>query len=540
MAKHIFVMGGVLSSIGKGIASASIGFLLKRMNYSVGMQKMDPYLNVDPGTMSPFQHGEVFVTDDGGEADLDLGHYERFIGEPTSKYSNATSGVIYERVIQKERRGDYLGKTVQVIPHVTNEIKLMFNQVSQNKDIVITEIGGTVGDIESLPFLEAIRQYRMEQGFENTMFIFLTYIPFIKAAGELKTKPTQHAAHKLREIGILPDIILCRTEYALDADITNKIALFTNVPTSHVLQAVDNASVYEIPKNFYKEGIHDLICKHFSLEIRPVDFSVWDTFLKNQANPKGEVNIAICGKYVDHKDAYKSVEEAIKHAAAWNKVKANIHYVDSEKNTSVEEYKALFADIHAILVPGGFGIRGINGKIAVAQYARENQIPYFGICIGMQVAVIEFAKSVCGLPDAYSSEFEEECKDPIIDLMLEQKYINSIGGTMRLGAHQCHLKDGTLARSIYGQDIVSERHRHRYEFNNKYRDIITENGMVISGTSPDEILVEIVEIPTHPFFIGVQFHPEFQSRPDEPQKIFTAFIEAAKKYSKKTSSHAKK
>jgi len=540
MAKHIFVMGGVLSSIGKGIASASIGFLLKRMNYSVGMQKMDPYLNVDPGTMSPFQHGEVFVTDDGGETDLDLGHYERFIGEATSKYSNATSGVIYERVIQKERRGDYLGKTVQVIPHVTNEIKLMFNQVSQNKDIVITEIGGTVGDIESLPFLEAIRQYRMEQGFSNTMFIFLTYIPFVKAAGELKTKPTQHAANKLREIGILPDIILCRAEYDLDAEITNKIALFTNVPTTHVLKAVDNSSVYEIPKNFYKEGIHELICKHFALETRPVDFSVWDTFLKNQANPEGEVNIAICGKYIDHQDAYKSVEEAIKHAAAWNKVKANIHYVDSEKSTDPEQFKEVFANIHAVLIPGGFGIRGISGKIAIAKYARENNIPYFGICIGMQVAVIEFAKSVCDLPDAYSSEFEEECKDPIIDLMLEQKYINSIGGTMRLGAHQCQIKDGTLAHNIYHTDLISERHRHRYEVNNKYRDTLIEHGMVISGTSPDEILVEIVELPSHPFYIGVQFHPEFKSRPDEPQKIFTAFVKAAKLYKRKKTSHAKK
>jgi len=533
MAKHIFVMGGVLSSIGKGIASASIGFLLKRMNYSVAMQKMDPYLNVDPGTMSPFQHGEVFVTEDGGEADLDLGHYERFIGESTSKYSNATSGVIYERVIQKERRGEYLGKTVQVIPHVTNEIKLMFNQVSQNKDIVITEIGGTVGDIESLPFLEAIRQYRMEQGFGNTMIVFLSYIPYMKAAGELKTKPTQHAAHKLREIGILPDIILCRTEYPLDSDITNKIALFTNVPATHVIQAVDNGSVYQIPKNFYNEGIHDIICKHFSLEIRPVDFSVWDSFLHNQENPESEVNIAVCGKYVEHKDAYKSVEEALKHAAAWNKVKANIIYVDSEKYTTLEEYQAQFKNIHAILVPGGFGTRGINGKIAVAQYARVNKIPYFGICIGMQVAVIEFAKNVCGIPEAYSSEFDEDCKDPVIDLMLEQKYINSIGGTMRLGAHPCVLKAGTLAKKCYNDDTISERHRHRYEFNNKYRNIIEENGMVISGTSPDGVLVEIVELKDHPFFIGVQFHPEFKSRPDQPHKVFTAFVEAAKRLASK-------
>jgi len=529
MAKHIFVVGGVLSSLGKGIASASIGFLLKRMGYSVGMQKLDPYLNVDPGTMSPFQHGEVFVTEDGGETDLDLGHYERFIGESTSKYSNATSGVIYERVIQKERKGEYLGKTVQVIPHVTNEIKRMFSIVSNDRDFVITEIGGTVGDIESLPFLEAIRQYKMEMGVTNTMVIFLTYIPFMKAAGELKTKPTQHSAYKLREIGIQPDIILCRTEHPFDEEITNKIALFTNVPSTHVKQAIDTKCVYEIPKKFYHEGIHQLICQHFGVKLKSVDFSIWDEYLSNQDNPECEVKIAVCGKYVEHQDAYKSVEESLKHASAWNKVKLDLHYIDSEKVYSEEEYKEVFKDIDGILVPGGFGIRGINGKVAIVKYARENKIPFFGICLGMQVAIIEFAQNVCKIENAFSSEFDEDCKHPVIDLMHEQKYINLVGGSMRLGGYQCKLKDNTLAKKIYGEEIITERHRHRYEVNNKYREQIEQNGMVISGKTLDDLLVEIVEYPDHPFFIGVQFHPEFKSRPDKPQLIFKKFVEIAKK-----------
>ena len=529
MAKHIFVIGGVLSSLGKGIASASIGFLMKEMGYSVAMQKLDPYLNVDPGTMSPFQHGEVFVTDDGGEADLDLGHYERFIGQPTSKNSNATSGLIYERVIQKERKGEYLGKTVQVIPHVTNEIKLMFKKVSTDKDVVITEIGGTVGDIESLPFLEAIRQYRLEVGFSESMFIFLTYVPYMKAAGELKTKPTQHSAYKLREIGIQPDIILCRTEMPFDEDIINKIALFTNVPNSHVKPAIDTKCVYEIPKNFYNEGIHDLICDHFGLPKKTVDFAVWDEFIHNQNNPEGSVSIAICGKYVDHQDAYKSVEESLKHAAAWNKVSLDLHFIDSEKRYTTEEYDRLFSKIDGILIPGGFGVRGIIGKVNIAQYAREKKIPLFGICLGMQVAVIEFAQNVCQIENAFSSEFDEHCKNPVIDLMLEQKYTNMLGGTMRLGAYPTKIEKGTLAYKIYGEENISERHRHRYEFNNKYREIIEQHGMKISGTSPDDLLVEIIEIPKHPFFIGTQFHPEFKSSPDQPQKIFKAFIKAAKK-----------
>ena len=533
MTKYIFVIGGVLSSLGKGIASASIGFLLKRMGYSVGMQKLDPYLNVDPGMMSPFQHGEVYVTDDGSEADLDLGHYERFIGQATSKDSNATSGVIYDNVIQKERNGEYNGETVQVIPHITNEIKQMFQKMGNKNDIVIVEIGGTVGDIESLPFLEAIRQYRLDVGLRNSMVVFLTYVPFMKAAGELKTKPTQHSAIKLREIGIQPDMLLCRTEFAFDEDITNKIALFTNVNQTHVKQALDSACVYEIPKNFYNEGVHKLICHHFALENRPVDFSVWDKFIYNKNNPEMEASIVICGKYVDNQDAYKSVEESLKHAAAWNKVKLNIINIDSGKDYTENEYKELFKNIDGVIIPGGFGIRGINGKINTIKYARENNIPLLGICLGMQLAVIEFALNVCGLEDAFSTEFNKKCKNPIIDLHTKKKQSKSYEGTMRLGAFPCKLKKGSLVREIYEDDVIFERHRHRYELNNKYRDLLETHGMSISGTSPDEVLVEIIELPSNQFFVGVQYHPEFKSRPDQPHKLFKAFVEKAKELKKR-------
>ena len=528
MTKYIFVIGGVLSSLGKGIASASIGFLLNRMGYSIGMQKLDPYLNVDPGMMSPFQHGEVYVTEDGGETDLDLGHYERFIGQATTKNSNATSGVIYDRVIQKERNGEYDGKTVQVIPHITNEIKEMFQKVAVGNDIVIIEIGGTVGDIESLPFLEAIRQYRLEVGIRNSMFIFLTYVPYMRAAGELKTKPTQHSTIKLREIGIQPDIILCRTEIAFDEEITNKIALFTNVAHTHVKPALDTNCVYEIPKNFFNEGLHELICKHFGLEIKPVDFSVWDQFIYNQNHPETEATIVICGKYVEHPDAYKSVVEALKHAAAWNRVKLNIVSIDSEKDYTTDYYDELFKEIDGVLVPGGFGIRGINGKINIIKYVRENNIPMFGICLGMQLAVIEFARNVCDIEDAYSTEFDEDCKNPIIDLSIKINHCQNYAGTMRLGAYPCTIKKGSIAHQIYGEDNIKERHRHRYELNNAYRDVLEKNGMMISGTSPDELLIEIIELPKHPFFIGVQYHPEFKSKPDKPHKLFKAFIEKVK------------
>jgi len=527
LAKHIFVIGGVLSSLGKGIASSSIGLLMKKMGYNVVMQKFDPYLNVDPGTMSPFQHGEVFVTDDGAETDLDLGHYERFIGRPLSRNSNSTSGQIYDQVLRKERRGDYLGKTVQVIPHVTNEIKSLIRKIGEGQDIVITEIGGTVGDIESLPFLEAIRQFRLEVGMENSLFIFLTYVPFIKAAGELKTKPTQHATTKLREIGIQPDLLLCRSEKPFNDEIKSKIALFTNVQKSRVINAIDVSTIYEVPKIYIQANVHEKICEHFHLPQNEIDFSDWDVIINNIKNPEKDVTIAVCGKYVEHQDAYKSVGAALIHAAAANKLKLNVKWVDSEKTFTASEVKKQLEDVDGILVPGGFGVRGIDGKIAIAKYARENNIPFFGICLGMQIAVIEFARNVCNLEDAYSSEFNEKCQDPVIDLMHEQKYIDMMGGTMRLGAYPCHLKKDSLSYKIYGSAEISERHRHRYEFNNDYRDIVTEKGMLISGTSPDDLLVEVVEIPDHPFYIGVQYHPEFKSRPDKPQPIFKAFVKKA-------------
>jgi CTP synthase len=533
MAKHIFVIGGVLSSLGKGIASSSIGLLMKKMGYKVVMQKFDPYLNVDPGTMSPFQHGEVFVTDDGAETDLDLGHYERFVGIPLTKNSNATSGQIYEKVIKKERRGDYLGKTVQVIPHVTNEIKYLIRKIAEDNEIVITEVGGTVGDIESLPFLEAIRQFRLEVGIENTLFVYLTYVPYVHSAGELKTKPTQHATNNLRAIGLQPDILLCRSEKPFSDEIRSKIALFTNIPKTHVVNAIDVNCIYEVPKVYMNDGLPTKICKHFQIQENPIDFSDWQTIIDNIGNATEEVNIAVCGKYVEHQDAYKSVEAAIIHAGAFHKLKVKIKWVDSEKTYTQKDIAKQLSGIHGILSPGGFGVRGIEGKIAIVQYARENLIPLFGICLGMQVAVIEFAKHVCGLDDAYSSEFDEACAHPVIDLMEDQKYVEMAGASMRLGAYPCILKDGSKAYSIYQTQLISERHRHRYEFNNNYRNVMEENGLMISGTSPDSTLVEIVELKEHPFFIAVQFHPEFKSRPDSPQPIFKEFIKKSSEYKEK-------
>jgi CTP synthase len=530
MAKHIFVIGGVISSLGKGIASSSIGLLMKKMGYRVVMQKFDPYLNVDPGTMSPFQHGEVFVTDDGAETDLDLGHYERFVGKPLNKNSNATSGQIYESVIRKERHGDYLGKTVQVIPHVTNEIKLLIRKIAEDNEIVITEVGGTVGDIESLPFLEAIRQFRLEVGVENSLFIFLTYVPYIHSAGELKTKPTQHSTNNLRAIGLQPDILLCRSEKPFSDEIRSKIALFTNIPKSHVVNAIDVDCIYEVPKVYMNDGLHTKICKHFQIPERAIDFSDWEAIIDSILHSKKNVTIAVCGKYVEHQDAYKSVEAALIHAGAHHHLKVHIKWVDSEKTYSKDEITESLTGVHGILIPGGFGVRGIEGKIAIVQFARENKIPLFGICLGMQVAVIEFAQNVCGLKGAYSREFEENCVHPIIDLLEEQKYISNKGGSMRLGAYPCKLKDHTQALAIYGASTISERHRHRYEFNNKYREIIEKHGMCISGTSPDNVLVEIIELNDHPFFIAVQFHPEFKSRPDFPQPLFMEFIKKAKEF----------
>ncbi len=527
MAKHIFVIGGVLSSLGKGIASSSIGLLMKKMGYKVVIQKLDPYLNVDPGTMSPFQHGEVFVTDDGAETDLDLGHYERFIGRALSKNSNSTTGQIYDVVLTKERRGDYLGKTVQVIPHVTNEIKRLIRKMDGNNDIVITEIGGTVGDIESLPFLEAIRQFRLDVGLENSLFIFLTYVPYIKAAGELKTKPTQHATTKLREIGIQPDILLCRTERKLSDEIKSKIALFTNVQKSRVVDAIDVETIYEVPKYYMETKIHEKICEQFHLIQRQIDFSEWDRLINNIKYSTEEVRIAVCGKYVEHQDAYKSVEAALIHAAAHNEKKLVIEWIDSEKTFSNKDIEQKLKKADGILIPGGFGIRGIEGKVQIAKYARENQIPFFGICLGMQISVIEFCRNVCKLEDVDSREFDEHCQNPVIDLMEDQRYIERMGGSMRLGAYPCVIKENSLAHRIYGEREISERHRHRYEFNNKYRELFEEKGMMISGTSPDDLLVEIVEIPEHPFYISVQFHPEFKSRLERPQPIFYQFIKIA-------------
>jgi len=533
MAKHIFVMGGVLSSLGKGIASASIGLLLQRMEYSVGMQKLDPYLNVDPGTMSPYQHGEVFVTDDGAETDLDLGHYERFIGTALKRTSSCSAGQIYETVIQNERRGDYLGKTVQVIPHVTNEIKARIAKDSEDFDFIVTEIGGTIGDIESLPFLEAVRQYRMDVGVENTMFVLLTYVPYIKAAGELKTKPSQHSAYKLREIGIQPDILLCRSEKPFDEEIYSKIALFTNVQRSNVINAIDVKYVYEVPLNYMKANLPSLVCKHFRIEEKSLFMADWEQFINNMKTATEEVTIAVCGKYVQHQDAYKSVGEALIHAAAFHKLKLKVKWVNSEKTGVESNLHKDLEGVDGILIPGGFGVRGIEGKIAIAKYARMNNIPFFGICLGMQVAVIEFARNECGLANANSSEFDENSLHPVINLMTEQKYIEEMGGTMRLGAYPCKLQPNTLAETIYGKAEISERHRHRYELNNEYRKAIINKGLIVSGTSPDDLLVEIIEYPKNDFYIGVQFHPEFKSKPYEPQPIFRDFVKAASVYHQK-------
>ncbi len=529
MAKYIFVMGGVLSSLGKGIATASIGILLKSMGYKVVLQKFDPYLNVDPGTMSPFQHGEVFVTDDGAETDLDLGHYERFVDEALTRYSSNSAGQIYESVIENERKGVYLGKTVQVIPHITNEIKGRIQRLANDYDIVITEIGGTVGDIESLPFLEAVRQLRLDLGYYNTLYILLTYVPFVKSAGELKTKPSQHSAYKLREIGIQPDVLLCRSEKPFAEDIYNKIALFTNVPRENVINAIDVDCVYEIPLNFQKAGLPEIICQHFQLEQRQIVMRDWLQFLQNTKNAQETVTIAVCGKYVKHQDAYKSIDEALFHAGSALLKKVEIVWIDSERNFQEEDIARELRGVQGILVPGGFGVRGIEGKIAIAKYARENNIPYLGICLGMHTAVIECARNLCNLQKANSTEFDELTPAPVIHLMEDQLYLKRIGGSMRLGAYQCNLVKNSKAFSAYQTESISERHRHRYEFNNDYREAIQNAGLKISGLSPDGLLVEIVEYPALDFFVAVQFHPEFKSRPVNPHPLFKDFVQAAAK-----------
>lgn len=538
--KFIFVTGGVLSSLGKGLAAASLGALLQTRGLSVTIQKLDPYINVDPGTMNPFQHGEVFVTDDGAETDLDLGHYERYLNVPMSRKNNTTSGAIYNHVIAKERRGDYLGGTVQVIPHITDEIKrtvLSLAEGDNAPDVAIIEIGGTVGDIEGLPFLEAIRQLKSELGRDNCLNIHLTLVPYLKAAGEHKTKPTQHSVKELLSIGIQPDIILCRCEHSIPEEMRRKIALFCNVDQDAVFSSVDVGNIYEVPLRFYEEGFDQKVAIMLRLPARNAHLEDWKKLVYDCANPQGSVTIAIVGKYVDLKEAYKSLHEALIHGGVANRVSVNLRYVNSE-NVDDSNVAATFAGCDGILVPGGFGYRGVEGKIAAIRYARENRIPFFGICLGMQCAVIEFARHVAGLEDANSEEFDPLSAHKVIYLMtewfdfrtknLEKRDAESDkGGTMRLGAYPCKIIPDTRAFEAYGKELVEERHRHRYEFNNAFKDLLEEKGMVFSGTAPDGSLMEIVELPDHPWFLGCQFHPEFQSRPMKPHPLFKDFIRAS-------------
>jgi CTP synthase len=527
-AKYIFVTGGVVSSLGKGLAAASIGCLLESRGLKVNLMKFDPYLNVDPGTMSPFQHGEVFVTDDGAETDLDLGHYERFTHAKLSRDNNWTTGRLYEQIIAKERRGDYLGKTVQVIPHVTNEIKAAMKKVAQDVDVAIVEIGGTVGDIESLPFMEAIRQMRQELGRENTVFVHVTLVPFIAAAQELKTKPTQHSVKELLSIGIQPDILLCRTDRFLSKDIKSKIALFCNVPEEAVITAKDVASVYEVPLVFAKENVDTLALKYLHIDAKDRELSKWDDIVHKVYNPKAEVTIAIVGKYVEYEDSYKSLKEALIHGALAHNLKLQLNWVEAEGLESGQQACAeQLAEYDGILVPGGFGKRGIEGMLQAIRYARENKIPYFGICLGMQTACIEFARNVCGLEEANSSEFDPATNHRVIYKLRELRGVEELGGTMRLGAWTCKIEPDTLAYRIYGQAEISERHRHRYEFNREYEETMTAAGLRISGSSPDGTYVEMVELPDHPHFIGCQFHPEFKSKPLEPHPLFRTFVGAS-------------
>jgi CTP synthase len=528
--KFIFITGGVVSSLGKGITAASLGRLLKSRGLAVFMQKFDPYINIDPGTMSPYQHGEVFVTEDGAETDLDLGHYERFIDVNLTKDSNVTTGKVYWSVITKERRGDYLGGTVQVIPHITNEIKDRIVKVAKESrpDVVITEIGGTVGDIESLPFLEAIRQLKADIGRDHVLYIHVTLVPYLSKAGELKTKPTQHSVKELRSIGIQPDVIVCRSERALSEELKEKIALFCNVEPEAVVQNYDADTIYEVPLILKNEGLDEIVAKKLGVDGMIADLSEWEEIVKRVKNPSGNVKIALVGKYVELHDAYLSVAESLCHGGIANDAKVDIKWVHSE---DLEEpgfdMNATFSDVDGILVPGGFGDRGIEGKIKAIKYARENRVPLFGICLGMQCSVIEFARHVCGLEGAHSTEFKPETPYPVIDLMPEQKGIEDKGGTMRLGHYPCSIKPGTKTMAAYDEDLIEERHRHRYEFNNEYRDVLTKAGMVLSGLSPDGRLVEIIELKDHPWFVGTQFHPEFKSRPNRPHPLFRDFIKAA-------------
>lgn len=528
MTKFVFVTGGVVSSIGKGIVAASLGRLLKSRDYSVSILKLDPYINVDPGTMSPFQHGEVFVTEDGAETDLDLGHYERFTDTSMSRLNSVTTGAIYQAVINKERRGDYEGRTVQVIPHVTDEIKSRIHRVARNRnpDVVIVEIGGTVGDIESLPFMEAIRQFKQDVGRDDVVYMHVTLIPWIPAAGELKTKPTQHSVKELRSIGIQPDILVCRSERPLGEGMREKISSFCNVPIDCVITAQDAPSIYEVPLYMEREGLAGQTLKLLNLEQRSPELAKWQTLVDRLHSPDKCLEVAIVGKYVQLNDAYLSVTEALRHAGTNFSTDVKVRWVDSEdiERDGPEQY---LAGVAGIVVPGGFGSRGVDGKISTVQYAREHQIPFLGLCLGMQCVVMEWAKHIAKLPRANSSEFDPEATNPVISLMPEQEDVVDLGGTMRLGLYPCRIEPHTLARALYGQEVIYERHRHRYEFNNAYRNLFLETGFMVSGTSPDGRLVEIVELPGHPFFIACQFHPEFQSRPNTPHPIFLGLIEAA-------------
>mgnify|MGYP001453247089 CR=1 FL=1 len=528
MTKYIFVTGGVVSSLGKGITAASLGRLLKNRGLKVTIQKFDPYINVDPGTMSPYQHGEVYVTDDGAETDLDLGHYERFIDINLSKNSNVTTGKVYSSVITKERRGDYLGGTVQVIPHITNEIKERVFRAGRESgsEVVITEIGGTVGDIESLPFLEAIRQIRSDIGRDNVMYIHVTLIPYLKSAGEVKTKPTQHSVKELRSIGIQPQVIVCRTEKPLSEEMKRKIALFCDIDPSAVVECRDADNLYEIPLMLRDQKLDEIVVNHLKLDVKPADMTEWEEMVRKIKNLSKRTEIAIVGKYVSLHDAYLSIVEALGHAGIANDSEVNIRWVNAEEVTD-DNVGELLRDVDGILVPGGFGDRGIEGKITAIRYAREQSVPFFGICLGMQVAVVEFARSVVGLKGANSSEINPTTPYPVIDLLPEQKDVADLGGTMRLGLYPCKLLEGSLAMACYKDELIYERHRHRYEFNNEYREILQEAGLVISGTSPDGRLVEIIEYPKHPWFLAVQFHPEFTSRPNRPQPLFREFVAAA-------------
>ena len=527
--KYVFVTGGVASSLGKGIIAASLAKLLQARGLRVTIQKFDPYINIDPGTLNPYEHGECYVTEDGAETDLDLGHYERFLGVHTSKANNVTTGKIYNTVITKEREGAYLGKTVQIVPHITDEIKrrMLLLGRTGDYDIILTEIGGTVGDMESQPFIEAVRQLQWELPEEDCMSIHLTLIPYLRAAKELKTKPTQHSVQMLQQSGVKPDVIVCRTEQPLTPELRRKIALFCNVKPGHVIQSIDAWSIYQVPLNMHEEHLDELAVRKLQIEnFTQPELGKWKEFLERLKNPKHEVNIALVGKYVELQDAYKSIQEALVHAGAANECKVNVKTVHSEQ-VSEDNVAEMLAGMDGILVAPGFGERGIPGKIAAVRDARENGIPFFGICLGMQMAVVEFARDVLGYADAASTEMQPATTHPVIDLMEEQKTTTIKGGTMRLGAYACKLVPGTLASKIYGQPVVQERHRHRYEFNDAYRSAFEEAGMKISGTNPDTGLVEIVEIPSHPFFIGTQFHPEFKSTPEQPQPIFAAFVKAA-------------